>query len=117
MHQTKNSILVDNLASLDTPRDPEGMKVVELSAFEKYISCFVIVAPTWWIFFTLMKMLPNVSFICMVVKKVFLSVSIATISNFPQKCVLLRHSYETSQSKIGQCEVERSNHFGEKVDF
>ena len=26
-----NSILVDNFASLDTPVDPEGVKVVELS--------------------------------------------------------------------------------------
>ena len=54
-------------------------------------------------FFTLMKMLPNVSFISMVIKKVFLSVSIATISNFLQKCTLWRHNYETSQPKIGQC--------------
>ena len=54
-------------------------------------------------FFKLMKMLPNVSFISMVIKKVFLSVSIATISNFLQKCTLWRHNYETSQPKIGQC--------------
>ena len=27
---------MDNFASLDTPRDPGGVKVVELSAFEKY---------------------------------------------------------------------------------
>ena len=40
-------------------------------------------------FFKLMKMLPNVSFISRVIKKVFLSVSIATISNFLQKCTLL----------------------------
>ena len=33
-------------------------------------------------FFTFMKMLPNVSFKSMVIKKVFLSVSIATIFNF-----------------------------------
>ena len=56
-------------------------------------------------FFTLMKMLPNVSFISMVIKKVFLSVSIATISNFLQKCTLWRHNYETSQPKIGQCDL------------
>jgi hypothetical protein len=41
---------MDNFASLDTPGDPGGVKVVELSAFEKYISCFVTVAPPWWIF-------------------------------------------------------------------
>ena len=34
----------------------------------------------------------------------FLSVSIATISNFLQICTLWRYNYETSQSKIGQCE-------------
>ena len=56
-------------------------------------------------FFKLMKMLPNVSFISMVIKKVFLSVSIATISNFLQKCTLWRHNYETSQPKIGQCDI------------
>ena len=52
-------------------------------------------------FFKLMKMLPNVSFISMVIKKVFLSVSIATISNFLNKCTLWWHNYETSQPKIG----------------
>ena len=57
-------------------------------------------------FFKLMKMLPNVSFISMVIKKVFLSVSIATISNFLQKCIHGRHNYETSQPKIGQCVLE-----------
>ena len=60
---------MDNFASLDTPGDPGGVKVVELSAFEKYISCFVTVAPPWRIFFTFMKMLPNVSFISMVIEK------------------------------------------------
>ena len=54
-------------------------------------------------FFTLMKMLPNASFISMAIKKVFLSVSIATISTVLQKCTLWRHNYETSQPKIGQC--------------
>ena len=48
-----------------------------------------------------MKMLLNVCFISMVIKKVFLSVSIATISNFLQKCTLWRHNYETYQPKIG----------------
>ena len=38
-------------------------------------------------------------------KKVFLSVSIATISTFLQRCTLWRHNYETSQPKIGQCDV------------
>ena len=42
---------MDHFASLDTPGDPEDVKVVELSAFEKYISCFVTVAPPWRIFF------------------------------------------------------------------
>ena len=54
-------------------------------------------------FFKLMKVLPNVSFISMVIKKVFLSVSIATISNFLQKFNHWRHNYETSQPTIGQC--------------
>lgn len=56
-------------------------------------------------FFTFMKMLPNVSFISMVIKKVFLSVSIATISTFLQKFTLWRHNYETFQPKIGQCDA------------
>ena len=55
-------------------------------------------------FFTLMKMLPNVSFISMAIKKVFLPVSIGTISNFLQKVTLWRHNYGTSQPKIGQCD-------------
>ena len=33
-----NSNSVDNLASLDTPGGPEGVKVVELLVFEKYFS-------------------------------------------------------------------------------
>ena len=49
-------------------------------------------------------MLPSVSFISMVIKKVFLSVSIATKSNFLQKCTRWRHNYGTYQPKIGQCE-------------
>ena len=63
------------------------------------------VTPPWRIFFTFMKMLPNVTFICMVIKKVFLSLSIATISTFLQKCTLWRHNFETSQPKIGQCDM------------
>ena len=55
-------------------------------------------------FFIFMKMLPNVSLISMVIKKVFLKVSIATISTFLQKCTLCRHYYGTSQPKFGQCE-------------
>ena len=55
-------------------------------------------------FFKLMKMLPNVSFISMVIKKVFLSVSLATISTFLQKGTLWRHNYGTSQPKFGQCD-------------
>ena len=53
-------------------------------------------------FLTFMKMLPNISFISMVIKQVFLSVWIATISNFLHKCTLWRHNYGTSQPKIGQ---------------
>ena len=48
-------------------------------------------------------MLPNVSFIGMVFQKVFLSVSIATISTFLQKGTRWRHNYGTSQPKFGQC--------------
>ena len=45
------------------------------------------------------KMLPNVSFISMVKKKGFLSLSIATILNFLQICTLRRHNYETILTK------------------
>ena len=41
----------------------------------------------------------------MVIKKVFLSVSIATISTFLQKGTLWRHNYGTSQPKFGQCDI------------
>ena len=47
---------------LDSPS--QSVKVVKLSEFEKYISCFVTVEPPWRIFFTFMKMLPNVSLKC-----------------------------------------------------
>ena len=57
---------MDTFASLDTAGDPGGIKVVELSAFEKYISYFVTVD-----FFIFIKMLSNVSFISIVIKKVF----------------------------------------------
>ena len=71
-----NSNSVDNFAFLDTSGDPGGVKVLELSAFEKYISCFVTVEQPWRIFFTFMKMFPNVSFISMVIKNsVFVSIN------------------------------------------
>ena len=108
---------MDNFASLDTPGDPGGVLVLELSAFKKYISCFVTVAPPWRIFFTFMIMVPNVSFISMVIEKVFLSVSIATISNFLQKCTLWRHDYETLQAKIGQCGSSESVNIIEKSNL
>ena len=53
-------------------------------------------------FFTSMKMLPNVSFISMAIKKVFLSVSIATISTFLQKGtyggIIMEHLNQNSVS-------------------
>ena len=36
---------MDDFASLDTPGDPGGVKVVEISGFEIYFSCFGMVAP------------------------------------------------------------------------
>jgi hypothetical protein len=38
---------VDNCASLDTPVESEGVKVVELFVFEKYFSCFLDGGATW----------------------------------------------------------------------
>jgi hypothetical protein len=38
---------VDNFASLDTPWDLEGVKVVELFVFEKYFSCFLDGGAAW----------------------------------------------------------------------
>jgi hypothetical protein len=96
---------VDNFASLDTPGDPGSVKVVELSAFEKYFSCFGMVAPPWRIFFTFMKMLPNVSFTRVTIKKVFLTVQIVTISNLLQKSTLSSHDFEKFQLKIGHCDL------------
>ena len=59
-----NSNSVDNFASLDTPGEPGGVKVVELSAFEKYTyQLFCDSGAALADFFTFMKMLPNVSFI------------------------------------------------------
>ena len=54
---------------------------------------------------TCRKILEMTSAPCMVIKKVFLSVSIATISTFLQKGTLWRHNYGTSQPKFGQCEL------------
>ena len=45
----------------------------------------------------------------MSLKKVFLLVSIATISTFLQKWTIWRHNYGTSQPKIGQCVSESPN--------
>ena len=42
-----NSNSVDNLASLDTPGGPEGVRIVELFVFEKYFSCFLDGGATW----------------------------------------------------------------------
>jgi hypothetical protein len=39
---------MDNFDSLDTPGDPEGVRIVELFVFEKYFSCFLDGGATWW---------------------------------------------------------------------
>ena len=59
---------------------PGAFNKVELSAFEKKISCFVV--------FHFYQMLSNVSFISMAIKKVFLTVQIATISNLSKTSTL-----------------------------
>ena len=87
---------VDNFASLDS-RPPWGPWGRQSSG----VICFVTVAPPWRIFSLLWKYWPMLEVWSW--KKVFLSVSIATISTFPQKCTLWRYDYETSQPKIGQC--------------
>ena len=91
---------------------PGAFKKVELSAFEKKISCFVV--------FLSYQMLSNVSFISMAIKKVFLTVQIATISNLSKTSTLWNHNYETVQPKIGQCVLDsvpfpESVHCGKKI--
>jgi hypothetical protein len=39
---------VDNFAYPDTPESPEGVKIVEVFAFEKYFSCFLDGGAAWW---------------------------------------------------------------------
>jgi hypothetical protein len=74
---------VDDFASLDTPEGPGDVKVVELFAFEKYFSCFGMVVPPAFI-----KMLSNVSFKSMAIKKWAFWVQIATISSLSKESSL-----------------------------
>ena len=57
----------------------------------------------------------------MAIKKVFLSVSIATISTFLQKGTLWRHNYGTSQQKFGQCvfykQIEKGDTMRARVEL
>ena len=95
---------MDDFASLDTPGVSKGVKVVDLSAFEKKSAVL-----GWWHrpgeFFSLQfyQMLSNFFFISMAIKKVFLTVQIDTISNLSKKSILWNHNCETVQQKIGQC--------------
>ena len=67
---------MDNFTSLEPSGDPGGIKVVELSAYEKYISFFVTVAPPWRIFPLYWKCCPMSVLLSMVIKKsVFVSIN------------------------------------------
>ena len=103
-HQTAKFKLSGQFCFSRHPWKPWGHQSSGVICIWKIYQLFCDSGATLADFFTFMKMLPNVSFISMVIKKVFLSVSIATISNFLQKCTHWRHNYETSQPKIGQCE-------------
>ena len=82
------------LAHLLTPLGPLGARQQwRYKSFKICFDYFVTVAPPSRLF-TLMKMLPNVSFIMKALKKVFLSVLIATISQFPVRFAHYRHDCE-----------------------
>jgi hypothetical protein len=104
VHQTAKFKLSGQFCFSRHPWGPWERQSSEVICISKIYQLFCDSGAALVDFFKLMKMLPNVSFISMVIKNVFLSVSIATISNFLQKCTLWRHNYETSQPKIGQCE-------------
>ena len=52
-------------------------------------------------FFTFIKMVSNVSFNSMAIKKVFLVVQIATIPSLSNKSILWSYDYETVEPKSG----------------
>ena len=113
MHQTAKFKLSGQFRFSRHPWGPWGRLSSGVICISKIYQLFCDSGAALVDFFKLMKMLPNVSFISMVIKKVFLSVSIATISNFLQKCTLWRQNYETSQPKIGQCDSEKASKFCE----
>ena len=54
---------MDDFASLDTPGGPEGVKVVELFVFKRYLSCFLDGGATWRKKKKILKLKPDVTFI------------------------------------------------------
>ena len=102
-HQTTKFKLSGQFCFSRHPWGPWGRLSSGVICISKTYQLFYDSGATLVDFFKIMKMVPNVSFISTVIKKVFLSVWIATFSNFLQKCTLWRHNHGTSQSKIGQC--------------
>ena len=96
---------VDDLVSLDTPGDPEGVKVVELFVFEKYFSWFFDGGALWQKKIVFFKLKPDVTFIILHNQKVPLPLCIATIASFSKKSTLWSHDFKTFQWKSGQCEL------------
>ena len=99
-HQTAKFKLSGHFCFSKHPWGPWGRQSSGVICIWKIYQLFCEIGAALADFFCFMKMLPNVSFISMAIKKVFLSVSIATIST------LWRHNYGTSQPKFGQCVFE-----------
>ena len=87
-HQTANFELSGQFHFSRHPWGPRGCQSSGVICIWKIYQLFCDSGTALVDFFTFMKMLPNV-------EKVFLSISIAKITNFLQKCTLWRHNFET----------------------
>ena len=74
--------LVDPGASFDTPGTPGSASIVEISAFQYLFLIFLYDSATWRIFFTILKLKPDVTFINLTCIKVAISLFIARMAGF-----------------------------------
>ena len=89
--------LKDTGTSFDTPEVPGGILNSRDSRFQR----FDLITLFWWcwIFFYFYENVSMVSFIRMANKKVFLSVMIATISNFQNNNIVIK-DFEANKSNV-----------------
>jgi hypothetical protein len=91
--------LVDPGASFDTPGIPGGVSIVGISAFQYLFLIFLYGSATWRIFFIILKLKPDVTFIDLTCLKVTISLFIASMTGFSKGCKLHSVVVVTTESQ------------------